>query len=106
MFRRISEKLVLAEIEEKISLHLCQFGFNSGHDTQSNVRCVEVAREEGACNRVITDYLEAYDSPRWSLLNQKLLPYGLPPMLLKIIVRLMFREMYSVVTETQSDRIE
>jgi len=97
MFRRIFENLVLA-IEEKITLHPYQFGFKRGYDAQSNILSVEAAREQGACNRIITDYMEAYGSPRWSLLTQKLQRYGLPPMSLKIIVNLMFREMYSVLT--------
>jgi len=97
MSRRIFEKLVLAEIETKITLHPCQFGFKRGYDTQSDILCVEAAKEQGACNRIITDYMEAYDSPRWSLLVQKLQRYGLSPMLLKIVVNLMFREMYSVL---------
>jgi len=97
MFRRIFEKLVLAQIEEKTILRPCQFGFKRGYDTQSNILCVEAAREQGACNRIITDYMEAYDSPRWSLLTQKLQCYGLPPILPRIVVNLILREMYSML---------
>jgi len=51
--------------------------------------------------------MEAYDSPKWSLLNQKLQRYGLLPILLKIVVRLKVRGMYSVliVNGTQSKKI-
>jgi len=51
--------------------------------------------------------MEAYDGPKWSLLNQKLQRYGLLPILLKIIVRLEVRGMYSVliVNGTQSKKI-
>lgn len=88
---------MLAEIDKKIKLHPCQFGFKRGYDTQSNVLCVEAARKQGACNPIITDYMEAYDTPKWNLLTQKLQRYGLPPMLLRIVVNLMFREMFSVL---------
>jgi len=70
MLRRIFEKLVLAEMKKSIVLLSDQFGFKRGYDTQSNIVSVEAAREEGACNRIITDCMEAYDSPRWSLLTQ------------------------------------
>jgi len=31
-----------------------------GYHTQSNILCVEAAREQGAYNRIITDYMDTY----------------------------------------------
>jgi len=106
MFRRIFEKLVLAEIETKIILHPCQFGFKRGYDTQSNILCVEAAREQGACNRIITDYMEAYDSPRWSLLTHAA-ALRLAANVTQDRRQSLFREMYSVliVNGTQLKKI-
>jgi len=109
MFGRIFETLVLAEIEEKITLHPFQVGFKRGYDTEWEFLSVEAAREQGACNRIITDYIEAYDSPRWSLLNQKLHRCGLPPMLLKIIVTYVPRDVFSAYSQwntIEEDKIE
>jgi len=80
-------------MEKSIALLPYQFGFERGYDTQSDLLCVEAAREQGACNRIITDYMEAYDGLRWSLLAQKLRRRGSAPMLVRIITNLMFREM-------------
>jgi len=66
-----------------LTLHSRQFGFKHGYNTQSNILSVQAAIEQDACNRIITDYMEAYDNPRWSLLVQKLQRDGLPPMLLR-----------------------
>jgi hypothetical protein len=97
MFRRIFERIILEELESIVHLHPCQFGFKKGFDTQTNILTVEAARENGTRNRIVTDYKEAYDSPRWKQIQQKLTQYGVTPILVKIITNLMFKQMFSVL---------
>lgn len=58
---------------------------------------MDAAREAGMMNRTVTDYQEAYDSPSWIILQRKLEAQNLPPMLIRLVSRLMFTQMYAVL---------
>jgi len=97
MFRRVSENIILQELQAKTKLHSHQFGFKRGYDTITNLLTVDAAREDGMINRTVTDYQEAYDSPSWRILQRKLAAKNLPIMLIRLISRLMFTQMFAIL---------
>jgi hypothetical protein len=97
MFRRIFESITLKQIQSTVKLHPHQVAFKHGYDTTTNLLTVDAAREDGVFNRIVTDYKEAYDSPVWKVLLRKLTAQGLPIMVVRLISKLMFDQMYAIL---------